>query len=228
MIISIHQPNYFPWAGYFYKVNKANTFIFLDDAQYSKNSFINRSYIIENLKKSWLTIPVKILSNSIIKEVSIADKDWKQKHLSKLKNSYKKTVYFDEVWSLINNIYDKIYEYNISQINKKIISETSSVLKIPTEFVSSSDLDIDQNLKGEDRLIALIKKIGGKVYFSGQGGKNYQNKEKFLDNGIKLIYSSYIPEEYKQESNIFYPGASILDMLFNIGVKKSITSINQN
>lgn len=221
MITSIHQPNYFPWIGYFYKINSSDTFIFLDDVQYTKNSFINRSFIIENLKKTWLTVPVKSFSNSLIEEVKIADKEWKKKHLSKLKNSYKKTSYFMEIWPLIINIYDKINEYDIAQVNKKIICEISKTLTIQTEFLCSSDISIDKNLKGDDRLIALIKKIGGKKYLSGHGGKKYQNEEKFLQNGIDLIYTSHVTIEYKQESTSFFEGASILDILFNLGIKQT-------
>jgi hypothetical protein len=39
MIVSIHQPNYFPWVGYFYKRMKSDIFVFLDDVQFSKNSY---------------------------------------------------------------------------------------------------------------------------------------------------------------------------------------------
>src|SRR5204863_7262082 len=38
-VVAIHQPNYFPWAGYFHKMMHCNDFIFLDDALVSNNSF---------------------------------------------------------------------------------------------------------------------------------------------------------------------------------------------
>lgn len=225
MIIAIHQPNYFPWPGYFFKINRANTFIFLDDVEYSKNSFTNRSFIIENHKKSWLTIPIKYASKKLIKKIVIADRDWKKKHLSKLKNSYKGAIYFKEVWPIIASIYDKINYTELSNINKKIIIETLKVLKIKTNTFSSSEISINEKLIGDDRLIALIKKLGGKKYLSGTGAKSYQVEKKFTDNNIELEYSSFDTSEYYQRSHAFIEGASILDMLFNVGISKTILAI---
>ena len=36
MKIGVHQPNFLPWSGYFYKIQKSDKFIFLDDALVSK------------------------------------------------------------------------------------------------------------------------------------------------------------------------------------------------
>ena len=74
MIISIHQPNFLPWLGYFYKIAASDMFIVLDDVQYTKNSYINRSQIKTPQGCLWLTVPVHAsLSNKII-EVRIFQK----------------------------------------------------------------------------------------------------------------------------------------------------------
>ena len=35
--IGILQPNYIPWKGVFEMINKVDTFVILDDVQYTKN-----------------------------------------------------------------------------------------------------------------------------------------------------------------------------------------------
>ena len=42
MLIAIHQPNFLPWCGYFYKMAKADLFVVYDDAQFTRGSYINR------------------------------------------------------------------------------------------------------------------------------------------------------------------------------------------
>ena len=61
MKISIHQPNFFPWVGYFEKINYSDIFIFLDDSLVHKKNLdlLNRSSFIFNSKKKFFSIPIK-------------------------------------------------------------------------------------------------------------------------------------------------------------------------
>ena len=121
MIISIHQPNYFPWSGYFYKIMKSDIFVFLGDVNFSKNSFTNRTDIIENKEKVWITLPVKKKLGVNINMVEIDDDQWKKKHLSKIKNSYIRSDYFQEIWEKINLLFNSIDTNNLAEVNKSII-----------------------------------------------------------------------------------------------------------
>ena len=44
-IISICQPHFLPWAGYFWMLKKTDEFIFLDNVQFDKRSWQQRNYI---------------------------------------------------------------------------------------------------------------------------------------------------------------------------------------
>ena len=35
-LVGIHQPNFFPWLGYFNKIHSSDKFIFLDNVQLPK------------------------------------------------------------------------------------------------------------------------------------------------------------------------------------------------
>ena len=62
MIVSIHQPNFFPWIGYFDKINRSDKFIFLTDSLRSKNDkYLTRTKILNNnFKPQYLSIPLGI------------------------------------------------------------------------------------------------------------------------------------------------------------------------
>ena len=59
MKIAIHQPNYLPWLGYFYKIACVDIFILLDNVQYERNGYINRCQIKTPRGLFWLTLPIK-------------------------------------------------------------------------------------------------------------------------------------------------------------------------
>ena len=94
MKISIHQPNFFPWVGYFEKINYSDIFLFLDDSFVHKKNLdlLNRCYFIFNNQKKFFSIPIK--KNFLIKKISEVEIDnknsWKLKFINSLIENYKK------------------------------------------------------------------------------------------------------------------------------------------
>ncbi len=60
-VIAIHQPNFFPWLGYFDKIARCETFILLDHVQIQKTggTWSNRVKLLWAGKARWGTAPVK-------------------------------------------------------------------------------------------------------------------------------------------------------------------------
>ena len=59
MYCAISQPCYLPWIGYFNLINNVDTFVFLDDVEFSHQSWQHRNKIIINKDSHLLTLPVK-------------------------------------------------------------------------------------------------------------------------------------------------------------------------
>jgi hypothetical protein len=58
MIVSINQPAYLPWLGYFHRIAVSDAHIVLDTVQFEKNSFTNRNKVRTREGWCWLTVPV--------------------------------------------------------------------------------------------------------------------------------------------------------------------------
>jgi len=227
-IVSIHQPNYLPWLGYFYKIAKSDIFVFLDDAQFSKNSYTNRIQICgKNEKIKWLTVPVSVYLGQSIKEVNSPSEDWKSRHLDSLFGHYSCADNFKHVWPDIQEIFSTLDPSdNISQINSILIIKISNFLGIQSDFQYSSQLDIGGT--GEERLISIVSSISSNgVYLSGLGGKNYQNQENFTNAGLGFKYTDFIHPHYHQWSLSFQPGLSILDPIFHLGWRRTAILLNK-
>ena len=111
LIVTIHQPQYLPWIGYFDKINQVDAFCFLDNVQFKKNEWQNRNRIKTAQGWQWLTVPVKHRFPQTIEEVEINDTvNWRRKHLQALATNYKKTPYFDEYIEFFEDVYSNEWE----------------------------------------------------------------------------------------------------------------------
>lgn len=214
-IISIHQPNFIPWLGYFYKIYQSDIFVFLDDVQFSNQGMHNYHYIKTSQGSFRLKIPVHKHFKDNINQVQINDDiDWKEKHFKTFIANYRKSPYFEEIFEDIQQLYNTDYT-NLANFNRKIIEFISRKLGIATRFVDSSALEIHSTR--EEKIIDICLALGGSVYYSGTGAKAYQDEHNFIDNGLELRYSSFKVFEYPQLWGDFQSNVTILDYLMNCG-----------
>lgn len=215
--IAIHQPNYIPWLGYFFKIHQADCFVFLDDAQYSTSGMHNYHYLKTLTGPQRMKIPVLQSLGDKINEVRLKNNlDWGEKHLKLLKDNYQNADHFEEIYAdfelLINKDHEFLYGLNIS-----ILKFLCEKLGIASEFVISSDLNI--HTVREERIIDICLALEGDIYYSGSGARAYQNEENFLQKGIEVRYSEYRVFEYKQQFSEFQSNVTILDFLMNHGYR---------
>lgn len=220
MIVAIHQPNYAPWLGYFAKLARADVFVLLDDAQYSKNSYINRVQIDGGGSARWLTVPVRFRFGDAIAAVRAANADWPKAHADTLKTYYGKAPHFAEVFPWLAERYAALPAADLAVGNIELIVALAGRLGLRPTFRRASSLDAG-GASGDDRLIALVRACGeGASYLSGRGGAKYQDEGKFAAAGIPLVYTDFVHPAYDQGHD-FLPGLSILDALFRLGWERT-------
>ena len=213
--VAIHQPNYLPWLGYFAKIKKCDIFVFLDDVQFSKNSWQNRVNIKSPNGKQFLTQPVNRINGSFTStnEIIFSNSSWKNKHLKSIEYNYKKARFFCDFFPIIEYILSNEAE-KLAQFNISAVKNICDYLKLDISFINSSELKVEGN--SSQRLINIIKSFNAFNYIHGIGANSYQDVQLFKDNNINLIPMDYKFREYKQLWGEFIPGLSILDICFNL------------
>jgi len=216
MIVAIHQPNFLPWIGYFYKMYKSDIFVFLDNVQFSKNSYQNRVKIKTSQGAQWLTLPVFHKFGQLTKDVRINNNEkWKEKHLKTIELNYKKAPYFNQIYNLLVKVYTNNKWELMTDFNIELITAICNFLDIKTKTIRASSLNTSGS--ATELLIDIVKKVGGDIYLSGKGGMKYQDENRFKEENITLIYTNFKHPVYPQLWGEFIEGLSIIDLLFNCG-----------
>ena len=217
MKIGIMQPYFFPYIGYWQLINAVDKYVIYDDVNYIKGGWINRNRILINDKPSFINLKMNGSSpNKLIKEILVSnDNRWKNKLLKSIELSYRKAPFFEMSFPIIEEIINHD-EVNLSLYLENLIKRIAEYLEMNTEFVLSSNIEKDNSLKGQDKVIEICKSLGAKEYYNAIGGVELYSAENFNSYGIELRFlrTEYI--EYKQFKNDFSPYLSIIDvMMFN-------------
>ncbi|MCX7661285.1 MAG: WbqC family protein [Candidatus Omnitrophica bacterium] len=225
MIVSVHQPQYLPWIGYFHKILKSDAFVFLDCVQYKTREFQNRNRIRTDKGWIWLTVPVitKGKRQQKISEVLIDNSSpWQRKHILSLETYYRKAEFFERYYPFFLETYQRSWK-RLMELNVHIISYILKELSINTNIYFESE--IGTNSTGTERIIQICKKLNAEVYLSGIGGKDYLNEERFKEEGINLVYQDFkhpiYTQQFMRNKDDFVFNLSIVDLLFNLGPEKS-------
>lgn len=221
---AISQPTYLPYIGYFNLINSVDKFIFLDNVNFSAQSWQSRNYIFSKENKNnklLLTVPVYNNTGKLIKDIKISnDKDWRKKHIKSITQTYSKHKFFDNIAEIIHIISNKNFKYLID-LNTAIITTVSKNLKFKTQFFYSSELiNSSTEISKTERLILLLKLLDSKTYVSVVGAKSYlELNNDFNKNNIDIVYNLNNMVNYLQKNNKkdFIENLSILDILANLG-----------
>lgn len=213
--VSIHQPCYIPYLGIFYKIWQSDVFVFLDDVQYSKGYVFDWNRIRTPQGETRLKIPLERKFGDLLTEVKPKDfLGWREKHLKTIEMNYKKAPYFSDIFIDFQECLMAGYS-SLAELNMATMKLFMDKFGWDVSVCRSSDMNLET--RSEARVIEIVKRVGGGIYLSGKGGRNYQKEGHFADANIKLVYSEFTPMEYRQQWGDFLPNMSILDYCMNEG-----------
>lgn len=216
MLVGIHQLHYLPWLRYFEKVTHSDVFIALDNIQYTKNGWQNRNKIKGPNGAVLLTVPVIERLGQNLDEVRIDNEtSWAKKHWRTIEQAYRKAPYFAEHAGFLADTYGRRWEF-LNDLNRHMLSYFVEALGIRTRVVYASALDVPG--VATERLVNLIRAVGGDRYYSGAHAvESYLDAALLERAGIALELQHWHAPAYPQRHGAFVPDLSILDLLLNCG-----------
>ncbi len=217
MKLAIMQPYFLPYIGYWQLMNAVDKYVVYDDVNFIKGGWINRNRIIVNGEPSFLNLPM--IGASSFKHINEIQVNTNSKVIEKTVRSvefaYKNAPYFDEVFPMIEKIYH-CGDDNLASIILYSFYVIKEYLGINTELFLSSQLEKDNTLQAQDKVIEICRVMRADEYYNAIGGRDLYSFEDFSERGIKLSFLKTGEITYRQFNDSFIPNLSILDvMMFN-------------
>lgn len=223
MNIAISQPTYLPWIGYLDLIDQVDTFVFLDNVQFEKQSWQQRNRIKTPTGLHWLTVPVVFRGRfgQLINEVEIRDSEFWRSHLRAIELNYRRATFFDdyfeELSSRMETTAKPLSAALIADLDIRLIEWFMDKLGIQTRLLLSSQLE--QPGRRTELLANICDSLGADQYVSPVGSAAYllEEMDVLLDKEIDVVFQHYQHPQYRQLFSPFCPYASILDLIFNEG-----------
>lgn len=228
MKLGIMQPYFLPYIGYFQLIASVDQFIVYDNIKYTKKGWINRNRMLLNGTDAIFSLPVKKGSDSSdVVARELATEFDRIKLLNQFKGAYGRAPQFELTYPVLERIvqYD---EANLFRYIHHSIVRLCEHLGIKTEIRISSEIGINRDLKGQDKVLALCKAAGADTYINTIGGLELYAKDDFRIQGINLRFIKGRPFEYVQFVAPFVPWLSIVDVLMFNPLNTVRSHINEN
>jgi hypothetical protein len=216
--VSIMQPYFLPYAGYFRLFAVSDIFVLLDDVQFPRRGWVHRNRL-RNREGilSWLTLPLEKgnRDSTRINDLSFRTDGVEDMHLQQ-----RKFPLFDHPGDDATLLATEIANVNgkVSNYLQRQLAHTCRLLGLAPATMRSSQLGIDPNLHGWERLAAIVRLLGGDTYINAPGGRGLYDPQDFRNRGIRIRFLA----PYQG------PTESILQRLHDHGAKAVRGEIDQN
>lgn len=170
--VSVHQPCFLPWAGYWHKLLNSDVHVVLTGVSFDRAGFQHRV----PLNGKWLTIPVKHGDNALLKNVEI-DRKALKKVANRLRQEFPKKTY--PCWHRVDDMADLIADapLGLADLNVQLMQLVLDTLGYKGPRIIVDDKPSDMALSKTQRLFSRFAHYGLGAqtveYLSGLGGLEY-------------------------------------------------------
>lgn len=208
------QPYWFPYLGYFQLIGAVEAFVIYDDVNYITGGWINRNYILSRSDRLLITLRLKGASqNKLINQITIDAR--REKIIKTIQQNYGKAPEYKAVFPMIEEILMR-REDNLSRSLEYGLKQICAYLGLSPVWHVSSDIKKDNELRGQEKVLAICESLGATHYVNAIGGKDLYSREVFADKGLDLSFIRPKPIAYPQFRVPFVANLSVIDaMMFN-------------
>ena len=186
--VAVMQPYFFPYAGYFSLMRAVDHFVLFDCVQFPRRGWVHRNCAPgPGGREQWLTLPLARQPRDIL----ICDLTFAEDADASLAKRLRAVGWLSKATGEAGRSLAVELSAPLSTPVAFLASSLrtcAALLGIKTQVSLSSSLALDAGLRGQDRVIAAAKAVGGSRYVNSAGGRELYAAEAFEAQGLELSF----------------------------------------
>ncbi len=185
MRIAINQPYFIPYAGFFRLFAATDLFVIYDCVQFTRRGYVHRNKLTDqNGNPQWLTLPIK----KCPQKTNIKDLKFNGQLTQEQFDKF--PIFEISSVNLVNEMIAEslIIRTGVVEYITNLLRLACDILGIPFNVVRSSELNIPDSLRGEERILAVCKAVGATEYVNASGGRGLYDVKNFAKQGVSLKF----------------------------------------
>jgi hypothetical protein len=213
--VVVSQPMLFAWPGAFEQMMLADVYLWLDDAQFSRGGFTNRTRIVHGGAVKWLSIPLSGKGSFQSIRDLVPAEDFRSRHIAFLRRAFATAPHRALALEIVEEVYANNALCDLLIASAEIPAARLG-LRSPARRARTSASGIGG--ASWRRVLDLVLSVGGTRYVTGHGAADYLDHEAFEAAGVAVDYMAYSKTPWPRPGPVFTPFASVLDLIANVGL----------
>jgi len=188
--VAIMQPYFFPYAGYFSLFAAVDLFVVLDCVQFARRGYVHRNQIGDsNNTPQWLTLPLEKADRDTTR---ICDLQFAPLARELMLQQFRRFPCLIKLDQTAPDLCRSILDFERSPVTYLVenLRYVIRLLGIERPMVLSSSLNIPPDLKSQERIIEIARRVEARHYVNASGGRAIYEAQAFANAGISLNFLS--------------------------------------
>lgn len=187
-VAAVMQPYFAPYAGYWRLLAASDVFVIYDCVQFPRRGWVHRNRFTDSAGQSqWLTLPLAHapfdarIDSLVFAQAAAEQMAERMRPFPALRALPAAAGRYLALEAMSGRLVD----YLDLQIRA-----ARELFGFSCEIVRSSDLAIDEALRGQDRILAILRRLGASDYVNAPGGRDLYDADAFAAEGLALHFLS--------------------------------------
>jgi hypothetical protein len=186
--VAVMQPYFYPYAGYFRLLAAADVFVIYDCVQFARRGRVHRCEVQgPSGSTEWLTLPLARQPRDVL----IRDLEFADEARATLDE---RLARFDWIRAARGPMSKEVLQHLHGELGRPVdfledgLRLVSRLLGLTAPIIRSSSLAVPAGVGGQDRIISIVKALGGSAYVNPPGGRRLYSPQDFAAAGLGLAF----------------------------------------